>query len=357
MARSHARMQFGMWRKPGHDKVGKNARLLYYTILLDETLNQAGVVRMSLDMWADDAAMTRQEAEDALDELRGDRFVVVDGYELLVRTFIRNDGVADQPNILRNALEVVRHIRSPVLRRAVAEELRKLPPAPPPKPVKGKGPFVYPDPHAVADEIDPGEPPPAGSEPIPNDSGEPFANPSGTLSDPNPSRRVAGTPWGRGRGSSKGSCTPDGDLEAPPAHARTHARAPGVDRALTRIGPAHSAEAHRLVEAYAQTCNRRPPAKIVNQLAVEADVLLAEDWPADTVAAALAAWGTKPLGPGALQAVAHEVANRPAAAVADRPRRRTRTTDDKRAAARDLVHQVLGTTDGPTLRALEGGTA
>ncbi|MBP2370274.1 hypothetical protein [Pseudonocardia parietis] len=346
-------MQFGMWRKPGHEKVGKDARLMYHTILLDETLNQAGVVRLSIDMWADDAAMTREEAEAALAELRGGRFVVVDGYELLVRTFIRNDGVADQPNILRNALDVARLIRSPMLRRAVAEELRKLPPAPPPKTnEKGKT-FVYPDPHAVADEIDPGDLPPPDSEPFP----EPFANPSGTHPESNPSRTLPGTPWGRGRGSSSPSCSVDGDLEAPPAHARTHAsahtRAAGTAAALNRIGPAHSANAYRLVQTYAGTCNRRPTAKILSQLAVEVDALLDEDWPTELIADVLTAWGSKSLGPAALQAVAHEVANRPAAR--DAPRR-TRTTDDKRAAVAGLVAEVLGDPTRPDLRAIEGGT-
>lgn len=309
MPRTHARMQFGMWRKPGHEKVSKDARLMYQTILLDETVNQAGVVRLSLDMWADDAAMTAAEAQAAIDELCRLDFVIVDGWELLVRTFIRNDTVADQPNVLRNALECARQIRSPKLRSRLAEELRKLAAAPPPREMKNGRMFVYPDPHAVADELDP-DPPPPGSDAYSDGSNNPPWNPSGTL-PVNPSREgLGGTLGGSGSGSGSGSCLVDRDFEKPRAHASARTRETGQARAIANAGAPHSPTAHRLVEAYAATCNRRPPTKILTQLAVETDALLNEDWPEPDIAAALTAWGSKSLGPGSLQSVAHEVANR-----------------------------------------------
>lgn len=120
--------------------------------------------------------------------------------------------------------------------------------------------------------------------------------------------------------------------------ARAHARGPAALAAT-----AHTVGAHRLVEAYAATCRRRPPTKILTQLAVEVDALLAEAWPDDEIAAALTAWGSKTLGPGALQAVAHEVVNRRPAAPTAAARS---TTDDRVAAAQALKAQ---------LRALPGG--
>lgn len=104
-------------------------------------------------------------------------------------------------------------------------------------------------------------------------------------------------------------------------------------------GSAHSGAAHRLVEGYAATCNRRPPAKILGQLGVEVDALLREQWQPDEVTTALLAWGSKPLGPGALQSVAHEVANR-------RTEPTRATTDVRVADAQALKSQ---------LRALPGG--
>lgn len=200
MARSHARLQFGMWRKPGHEKVSKDARHLYTTILLDETLNQAGVVRLSLDVWADDAAMTSDEVREALLELIDLRFVVVDHHELLVRTFIRNDGVAEQPNVLRNALVIATQVRSPILRRALAAELLKLPAAPPPRETTNGRKFVYPDPHAVAHEIDPNPPSPPSAERYDDPSRNPSGNPSETHEFGTLPGTLQGTPRGRGRG-------------------------------------------------------------------------------------------------------------------------------------------------------------
>jgi hypothetical protein len=235
MARSHVRLQFGMWRKPGHADVTKDARWFYVTILGDETLNQAGVVRVALEMWADDAGMTLDEARAALAELVDRRFAVVDQHELLVRTFVRNDGVSDQPNVLRNALDVARHIRSPLLRRELAAELRKLPPPLPDKVNEKTGRvFRYPDPHACADELDPDGTPPPGENPsrnpsvngshapVDNSPRNPSGNPSaGTLPG-----TLGRTPRGRGRGRGSSSGPVGGALggrapareEPPPIH-------------------------------------------------------------------------------------------------------------------------------------------
>jgi hypothetical protein len=197
MARAHVRLQFGMWRKDDHGDTSGNARWLYTTVLQDETLNQAGVVRRALEMWASDAAMPLERAEAAFAELIERRFLVVDGHEVLVRTFIRNDNVADQPNVLRNALTVASQVRSPILRHEIAVELRRLPPAPPPKQTK-RGLFFYPDPHAAADQLDPdgAAPPPVDNSP---------RNPSENPSDRTLPGTLPGTLGGSGRGSGSGS--------------------------------------------------------------------------------------------------------------------------------------------------------
>lgn len=179
VARSHVRLQLGLWRKPGHDDVSKDARFLYVTILGDEALNQAGVVVLRPSVWAEDAAMTDAEVEGALRELETRRFVVIDtrSQALLIRTFIRNDGVADQPNVLRNALAVAAQVRSVKIRRAIAAELRRLPPARPPRATSNGRVFTYPDPHALARELDPdSDLPPRCDTPDWNPSGNPSTN-------------------------------------------------------------------------------------------------------------------------------------------------------------------------------------
>ena len=121
-------------------------------------------------------------------------------------------------------------------------------------------------------------------------------------------------------------------------------------RATELAATAHTVAAHRLVTDYAASCNRRPPTKILTQLAVETDALLAEGWPAPDLARALTAWGAKGLGPGAFQAVAHEVVNRRTPATPSA----LSTTDQRVADAQALKAQFRGGPSGPP-RALPGG--
>lgn len=111
---------------------------------------------------------------------------------------------------------------------------------------------------------------------------------------PDPTRISAGHPE-RGSSSAVGA-REAGDEPAP--------RGPDVFAQR-----AHSTAAYRLVNAWAKTCRRRPPASVLTQLGIEVDALLVEDWPQADIAAALAALGAKGLGPKLLASVANELAN------------------------------------------------
>src|SRR5690606_238647 len=96
------------------------------------------------------------------------RFIVVDSdtEEVLVRSFIRNDGVLKQPNVFKNALRCAEGVESQAIRSALAVELRRT----------GRS-----DAARVADEIDP---PGTDPDPVPDPSrrdSEPFENPSETI--------------------------------------------------------------------------------------------------------------------------------------------------------------------------------
>jgi hypothetical protein len=205
MARSEARLQLGIWR--GLEGLSAHARLLYVVLLTEPTMNHAGVGAIRMSKWAANCGLTVKQTADALEELATGEWVVTDSptEEVLVRTMIRNDGVADQPNVLKGAIREALQTESSRLRRALAVELKKLPPKRPDGCSKSGRPVVYPDPHAAAEElahITPGPEPP-----------EPFRNPSGTHSEPfengrvpegfgNPSRTPGG--GGGGGGSSSG---------------------------------------------------------------------------------------------------------------------------------------------------------
>ena len=302
MARSHVRLELGLWRKPGHTDVPKDGRLLYVTILGDEALNQAGVVVLRPSVWAEDAAMTDAEVETALRELELRRFVVIDSrtQELLVRTFIRNDGVADQPNVLRNALAVAAQVRSPKLRKALAAELRRLPPPQPDRKTPSGRVFSYPDPYATARELDPEDDLPPGDRLGPsNPSGNPSPNPSdmgpGTLPDPLKNRTLepfaepfgepmGGRVRGRGRGRGEGSS---------PVTTQVQIK---TDDDAREAKPASTGSDHRSLAAQAVTTavgTSRPKA-IRDALIGRATALLADGTTGADLVAALYAWRTTP---------------------------------------------------------------
>src|SRR3954471_1588656 len=72
--------------------------------------------------------MTPERVEAALAGLAAKRYVVLDEDtgELLVRTFMRNDGVSSNGKVFKNALKVALQVQSEALRRVLAAELRKV---------------------------------------------------------------------------------------------------------------------------------------------------------------------------------------------------------------------------------------
>jgi len=127
-------------------------------------------------------------------------------------------------------------------------------------------------------------------------------------------------------------------------------RASARDRAAALSGNGHSPAAHRLVETYAASCRKRPPAQVRNELAAQVDDLLTENWTADEITAALTAWGAKGLDARKLPSVANEIAN----AAPDRGRQPALKPNATDAFAAQFL---AGGNRPPELRALPGGAS
>lgn len=130
MARDHARIYVRIWNDEDFRELSLPAKMLYLQLMSQQKLSYAGVLDLAMKRWAGPHPdLDTPEVRAALDELDYARFVVIDHdtEELLVRTFIRNDELYKQPNVLRGALRVAFDIESPKLRAALADELRKLP--------------------------------------------------------------------------------------------------------------------------------------------------------------------------------------------------------------------------------------
>ena len=105
------------------------AQWLYMTILTQPDLSYAGTLSVNVGKWAKMASGTTPgDVQAWLRSLADARFVVLDedSDELMVRSFIRNDGVAKQPKILMSACRSARTVVSPDIRAELAFELARI---------------------------------------------------------------------------------------------------------------------------------------------------------------------------------------------------------------------------------------
>lgn len=129
MPRDHARILIRIWADDDFIALPAAAQRAFVLLLSQEHINRAGVLDLRPRRWARLASDTTvDDVTKALRELDNARFISVDEdtEEVLVRSFIRNDGIVRQPNVLKNALNAARQVQSRKLREILAEELRRL---------------------------------------------------------------------------------------------------------------------------------------------------------------------------------------------------------------------------------------
>lgn len=299
VARDHARIDLQIWNDDDFRALSVVAKLLYVQLFSQARLTYAGVLDLAVKRWSrphPDLDLTEMRA--ALSELDAARFVVIDQEteELLVRSFIRNDELYKQPNVLRGALRVAFEIESPILRAALAAELRRLPVE-----VTGPAPIV------AADALEAGahEPPPEVKAAMsvrgsarPPAPARPPAGPS--RGSANPSADPSPEPQGEGSGERE-TGEPSLPLRsekvgspAPVACAARSASRPDGAQGEADHGSVRQlrrAEAERLVDFYAESV----PVRVRAQLVAEVIPLLREGISGAVVGSGLAAWSTKTL--------------------------------------------------------------
>jgi len=347
VARDHARLCLRIWEDEDFLALSLPAKMIYLQLVTQRKLSYAGALDLAVKRWArphPDLDLTEVRA--ALAELDAARFVVIDHdtEELLVRSFIRNDELYKQPNVLRGALRVAFDIESPILRAALADELRRLPAE-----ITGPAPAVTADAlEAGARELSPqikaamtirgSSRPPAAIRPpaaarstakLPSaepesaevrDSSNPSANPSPSALGEGSGERETGEP-------SLASST--GKVGLPPREARDGraARVPAETRAAQNetAGSARQqrrAEAQRLVEFYGSSV----PIPVQAQLVAQVIPLLREGIGSNVIGSGLAAWSSKTLPPSFLPMLVGE-RMRAARIVVTDPKKRARDVE------------------------------
>lgn len=128
MARDHARIQVALWSDPDFRLLSCEAQRMYLVILSQPRLSYCGALDYlpsRLAILANDD--TPEYVEQAVKALEAHRYVVVDRdtHELLVRTFVRHDGLLGSPNVTKAMLKDRAALLSEPLRNVLDDELRR----------------------------------------------------------------------------------------------------------------------------------------------------------------------------------------------------------------------------------------
>ncbi|WP_367138955.1 MULTISPECIES: hypothetical protein [Streptomyces] len=130
MARGHGRILSSIWEDTDFLDLTPQQQRLYLFLISQPNLNHAGLLPLTLRRWARKAAgLTAADLEKDLHLLADAQFIVLDddSEELLIRSFVRNDGVWKQPKVMGAMVAGAMEIESHQLRRALLAEMDRIP--------------------------------------------------------------------------------------------------------------------------------------------------------------------------------------------------------------------------------------
>lgn len=128
MARSYGRIATSIWRDKDFRDLTPEARFTYTMLIGQPNISAAGVLELTINRWAGHTGYTPTAIRGALCELVEHRYVVIDddAEELLIRSFVRWDGGANN-DLRRKAIkEAAESVSSDELRACMAYELDRV---------------------------------------------------------------------------------------------------------------------------------------------------------------------------------------------------------------------------------------
>lgn len=197
MARDHARIRLDIWADDNWRDLTSCGQWLYLHLLTSPNLSFAGVVDWRpARIAAHTAELSGADVEAFAAELEAGEYVIVDRHseEVLIRSFVKHDGLMKSPNMAKALVKDHAAIGSSVLRAVVVDQLARLRERQPNlkgwsvvEPLLGKRSMTPADAFAALPRNPSGNPSTNPStNPSGNPSGDPSADPSGNGS-PNPS--------------------------------------------------------------------------------------------------------------------------------------------------------------------------
>jgi hypothetical protein len=129
MADAHRRIYLSIWDQPDFLALTVAQQHAYFMLTTSRGLSRCGVldfIPSRFERLASDLTAARLRA--AVKALVGTRFVLVDEHtqELLIRTYVRHDGVLDRVNMGKATGTAFEAVVSPILRDAIGDELARL---------------------------------------------------------------------------------------------------------------------------------------------------------------------------------------------------------------------------------------
>lgn len=129
MARDHARIQTAIWNDPDWRKLDQGAQHLYWMLASSPDLSYCGRLDYIPGRMTDlCSGLTEAKIQAAVKRLERAKYVVVDRktHELLVRSFIRHDGILARRNMGHACGRALGAVHSAAIREAVLQELARL---------------------------------------------------------------------------------------------------------------------------------------------------------------------------------------------------------------------------------------
>jgi len=124
MARTQATIFSSCWDDPDWLALPADAQRLYWLLLSQRKLTLAGCLDLFPARWAPLCAdWTEDDVIGVLDALVDARFVVIDGDELVIRTFVKSDLAKANQNLVKGMWGAWQAILSPVLRKVVVDAM------------------------------------------------------------------------------------------------------------------------------------------------------------------------------------------------------------------------------------------
>lgn len=128
MARDHARLLTSIWEDEDWLALKSAHQILYLALCASPDLSWCGVLPLVPRRLADVSVdMSEAKVRVGFAVLECSRFIVTDRStaEILVRTYVRHDGILKQPNVTKAMVRALGRVHSPVLAEAIKTELAR----------------------------------------------------------------------------------------------------------------------------------------------------------------------------------------------------------------------------------------